>query len=160
MIERPRINPELDLVLDRVVPVRPELVWKAWTEPAHLVKWFTPAPWTTVACEIDLRPGGIFKTTMKSPEGQVQPPLVGTYLEVVPNRKLVWTDALGPGFRPNPAPFITAYILLEPDGAGTRYTAIVLHHDEATRKKHEGMGFHQGWSTALDQLVAHMQTPA
>ncbi|HEY2939715.1 MAG TPA: SRPBCC domain-containing protein [Gaiellaceae bacterium] len=38
----------------------PELVWMAWTQPEHLKKWFTPAPWTTVDCEIDLRPGGVF----------------------------------------------------------------------------------------------------
>ena len=47
-----------------------ELVWKAWTMPEHLKKWFTPAPWQTVECEIDLRPGGIFRTVMRSPEGQ------------------------------------------------------------------------------------------
>ena len=42
----------------------------AWTHPEHLKRWFTPAPWTTVDCEIDLRPGGIFRTTMRSPDGR------------------------------------------------------------------------------------------
>ncbi len=157
MNERPRINPALDLILERVVPVRPELVWSAWIEPKHLMKWFTPSPWLTVACEIDARPGGIFSTTMKSPDGRVQPAMIGCYLEVVHQRKLVWTDALGPGYRPNARPFMTACILLEADGPGTRYTAIAMHHDEASRKKHEEMGFLHGWGTALDQLVAHMQ---
>jgi len=58
-------NPKLDLVLHRLVPVRRELVWKAWTEPKHLKKWFTPKPWRTTECRIDLRPGGIFRTVMK-----------------------------------------------------------------------------------------------
>ena len=156
MNDRPRINPALDLILERVVPVRPELVWRAWTEPKHLMKWFTPSPWSTVACEIDARPGGIFSTTMKSPEGKVMPATIGCYLEVLAERKLTWTDALGPGYRPNAKPFLTACILLEPDGQGTRYTAIAMHYDEATRKKHEEMGFHHGWSTALDQLVTYM----
>ena len=56
-----KIDPKLDLVLERVVDVPPELVWRAWTEPKHLMPWFTPAPWKTVDCEIDLRPGGIFQ---------------------------------------------------------------------------------------------------
>lgn len=150
------INPALDLMLERVVDVRPELVWRAWTEPAHLVKWFTPAPWSTVACEIDLRPGGIFSTTMRSPEGEVQAPGVGCYLEVVKERRLVWTDALGPGYRPHGSAFMTAKILLAPHGThGTRYTAIAMHADEAARKRHEEMGFHFGWGKALEQLVEH-----
>ena len=154
MSNLPTIDPALDLVLERVVDVRPELVWRAWTEPEHLKRWFTPAPWTTVDCRIDLRPGGIFSTTMRSPDGKVMPPHAGCYLEVVKERRLVWTDALGPGYRPSAAPFMTAMILLEPDGAGTRYTAIAMHADPAARQRHEEMGFHKGWSTALDQLVA------
>ena len=63
-------NPKLDLVLERIVDVPRELVWMAWTAPEHLKKWFTPVPWTTVDCEIDLRPRGIFHTVMRSPEGQ------------------------------------------------------------------------------------------
>lgn len=153
MTDRPEINPELDLVLERVVDVRPELVWRAWTEPEHLMRWFTPAPWKTIACEIDLRPGGLFSTTMRSPEGQDQEPSVGCFLEVVENRKLVFTDALGPGYRPTGAPFMTAMVLLEPEGSGTRYTAIAMHTDAAGKNKHEEMGFHDGWGKALDQLV-------
>jgi len=150
---RPAVNPELDLVLERVVDVPPEKVWKAWTDPEHLVRWFTPKPWETIACENDLRPGGIFSTTMRSPEGETMPASAGCYLEVVENRKLVWTDALGPGYRPNGEAFMTAMILLEPEGSGTRYTAIAMHADPSTRQKHEDMGFLQGWGTALEQLV-------
>ena len=147
----------LDLVLERVVDVSPALVWEAWTKPEHLKKWFTPAPWTVTACEIDLRRGGIFSTTMRSPEGQ-EFPNVGCYLEVVPQKRLVFTDALLPGYRPAQNPFMTAIIVLEPHGSGTRYVATALHHDAAARQKHEEMGFHQGWGTALDQLVAHAKT--
>jgi uncharacterized protein YndB with AHSA1/START domain len=148
------IDPDLDLVLERVVDVRPQLVWRAWTEPEHVVKWFAPAPWSTVDCQIDLRPGGIFSTTMRSDTGEIQPPSVGCFLEVVPRRRLVWTDALGPGYRPMPASFMTAMILLEPEGRGTRYIAIAMHADPSVRARHEEMGFHNGWSAALDQLVA------
>ncbi len=150
-------DPRLDLVLERTVDVPPEKVWMAWTEPEHLVKWFTPKPWETVECQIDLRPGGIFRTVMRSPEGEEHPG-VGCYLQVVENERLVWTDALGPGWRPNSESFMTGMILLEPHGEGTKYTAIAIHKDEADRAKHEEMGFHEGWATALDQLVEHVKS--
>ena len=159
-------DPRFDLVLERIVDISPDRVWAAWTEPEHLKNWFTPAPWKTVDCEIDLRPGGIFRTVMRSPEGQ-EFPNVGCYLEVITNEKLVWTTALVPGFRPaNPsvvdsadcaAIIFTAAILFEPHGNGTAYTALALHKDEDGCKKHQEMGFHDGWGKALDQLVAHMK---
>src|SRR5215216_4471736 len=94
-----KIDPKLDLVLERIVDVPRELVWAAWTKPEHIKKWFTPAPWTTVDCEIDIRPGGIFRTVMRSPEGE-EASHACCYLEIVPNEKLVWTSALCPGYRP------------------------------------------------------------
>lgn len=156
-------DPKLDLVLERTVDVPPGLVWEAWTTPKHLVHWFVPRPWSVSSCELDLRPGGLFKTIMRSPEGQ-EFPNIGCYLEIVPQQRLVWTDALQPGFRPALAAssclptFMTAIISLEPHGQGTKYTAIALHGDEAGRKKHEEMGFHEGWGTCLDQLVAYAKT--
>lgn len=65
-----RPDPSRDLVLERVIDVPPDVVWKAWTTPEHVIEWFAPAPWTKVDCEIDLRPGGIFRTVMRSPGGQ------------------------------------------------------------------------------------------
>ncbi len=154
-------DPRLDLVLERVVAVPPRLVWAAWTEPEHVKQWFTPAPWKTVACEIDLRPGGIFQFVMRSPEGE-DTPYTGCYLEVVKERRLVWTVALLPGFRPaassSDVPVFTAAISFEPHGEGTRYTAVAMHRDEASCRKHEAMGFQDGWGAALDQLVAHART--
>lgn len=156
------IDPKLDLVLERSVDVAPELVWAAWTTPAHLKKWFTPAPWTTTECEIDLRPGGVFRTVMRSPEGEAFPNL-GCYLDVVANRKLVWTDALEAGFRPSRYKAhlgfrFTAAIHFEAQGRGTRYTAVVMHSDEENRNKHEAMGFHDGWGTVFEQLVQYVKT--
>ena len=150
-------DPRLDLVLERVVDVPVDLVWAAWTQPEHIKKWFTPAPWTTTDCEIDLRPGGIFRTTMRSPEGK-DFPNIGCFLEVIPNRRLIFTDTLVPGYRPAAKPFFTGIVSMEPQGNGTRYTAIGMHADEATRERHEEMGFHSGWGKALDQLVAYMKS--
>ena len=158
----PPLDPKLDLVLTRVVDVPVELVWRAWTTPEHLLKWFTPAPWKTVECEIDLKPGGMFRTVMESPEGQ-RFPGIGCYLEVIENERLTWTNVLQPGFRPanvvaegkaecDELPF-TAIIALEPHGNGTKYTAVAIHRDQAGRDAHEKMGFQEGWGKALDQLV-------
>lgn len=152
-------DPKLDLVLERVVDVPRELVWQAWTMPEHIKKWFTPAPWTTTDCEIDLRPGGLFRTVMRSPEGE-EFPNVGCYLEIVKHEKIVWTDALLPGYRPVLQPesgagmLFTAIILLEAHEKGTKYTAIAMHKDESDKSRHEEMGFYEGWGTTLDQLVA------
>lgn len=146
-------NPQLDLELKREVAVPPGLVWRAWTEPELLMKWFTPAPWRTTACEIDLRPGGKFRTVMEGPNGETNDS-TGCFLAVEPERRLVFTDALGPGFRPTGGGFMTATVTIEPAAGGTLYTAVALHKDEAAKKQHEEMGFHHGWSAALDQLVA------
>lgn len=154
-------HPELDLVLERVVDVSPEQVWAAWTQPEHITKWFTPSPWTTPEAEVDLRPGGVFRTVMCSPDGD-RVDNSGCYLEVVENRRLVWTAALGPGYRPNDFsgggfPF-TAEIVLEPSGNGTKYTARVQHATAAQSAEHAAMGFVDGWGAALDQLVAYMKS--
>ena len=110
------INPELDLYFERIVDVPPNLVWKAWTVPEHMLPWFCPLPWKTVECDMDLRPGGKFYTVMQSPEGQKFPNMA-CYLEVVENTRLTWTNALAPGFRPgqslkrNPATNVRSYCL-------------------------------------------------
>lgn len=156
------LDPGFDLSFERIVEVPKELVWKAWTQPEHLMPWFCPLPWKTIDCEIDLRPGGIFRTVMLSPEGKEFPNL-GCYLEVIENERLTWTNALTPGFRPAPHPdrssvdfFFTASIQLATHGNGTRYTATVRHGEEEARKHHAEMGFEEGWGTALDQLVAYV----
>jgi uncharacterized protein YndB with AHSA1/START domain len=157
-------NPELDLMLERVIDVPREKIWAAWTTPNLLLPWFCPLPWKTVECEIDLRPGGRFYTVMQSPEGQKFPNL-GCYLEIIPNQKLVWTNALEPDFRPAKQPetspghecaefLMTASILLETVADGTKYTALVQHANKDARITHEKMGFEAGWGACLDQLVA------
>lgn len=162
-----KLDPMLDLKLERIVDVPPELLWKAWTEPRHLMPWFCPRPWKTVECEIDLKPGGLFHTVMESPEGQ-RFPNDGCYLEVVPNRRLSWTSVLGPGYRPIVKTAgggkecddlaMTAFILLEPHGnGGTKYTAIALHGTEEASQRHAAMGFEEGWGTCLDQLVEYIK---
>ncbi|MBI3437033.1 MAG: SRPBCC family protein [Proteobacteria bacterium] len=150
-----RFDPERDLLLERVVDVPPRLVWRAWTQPDELKKWFCPLPWRTVECDIDLRPGGLFRTVMQGPEGERHDNM-GCFLDVQENRRLVFTSQLGADYRPLPESMLamTAFITLDTQGSGTRYRALVLHRDPADQKRHDDMGFSKGWSTALDQLVA------
>jgi len=150
-------DPMLDLVLERNIDVPVERVWEAWTRSEHVAEWFAPAPWTVSDCKIDLRPGGIFRTVMRSPEGE-EFPGDGCILEVVPKERLVWTDALLPGYRPARSAFFTCVLTLRPSGNGTHYVARALHGDEESRRRHEAMGFHEGWGTTLDQLVAYTRT--
>ncbi len=152
-------HPKLDLVMERIIDVPRELVWKAWTTPEHLKKWFCPLPWKTTDCRIDLRPGGEFYTVMQSPEGEKMEG-TGCYLEIVENEKLTWTDALVGGYRPAAEPnhciesFFTATLYLLPHNGGTKYIVHVQHSDEVARKTHEERGFEGGWGTALEQMVA------
>jgi uncharacterized protein YndB with AHSA1/START domain len=152
-------NPELDLVLERVVDVTPEQLYLAWTTPEHLKECFCPKPWGVARCTVDVRPGGEFSTVMLSPTGE-EFPNSGCFIEVVPNRKLVWTDCMTAGFRPTTGKaFMTATLLFEPVGNGqTKYTAIATHKSTEDRDAHEAMGFSTGWSVCLDQFVARMKS--
>jgi len=65
-----QFDPELDLKFERIVDLPPERIWAGWTEPELLKRWFCPLPWKTVDCEINLMPGGIFRTVMQGPDGE------------------------------------------------------------------------------------------
>lgn len=150
-------DPKLDLCFERVVAPPPGFLWRGWTDPGLLPAWFCPKPWRVSSCDLDLRPGGAFRTVMEGPEGATFP-MTGCYLEIVPERRLVWTVLMGPGYRPmagdGQGPLMTACITFDPVDGGTRYRAICLHRSEEDRKAHESMGFQEGWGQALDQLLA------
>jgi uncharacterized protein YndB with AHSA1/START domain len=150
---------KLDLMITRTVELRANQLWKCWTQPHLLKKWFCPLPWKTIECEIDLKAGGIFKTVTQSPDGH-QITNVGSVLKVIENKELVWTNAITPGFRPSAALSeaenafaFTVIIDLEELHQGTKYTARVLHSNSTDRDKHRAMGFEKGWGVALDQMI-------
>lgn len=157
-------DPDLDLSLERQIDVPPATLWRCWTEPELLMIWFCPKPWQVTRAVIDLRPGGRFYTHMEGPGTDGSDPNVcdadseGCFLSVDPGRELVFTDALRAGWRPNPAPFMTATVRFAPKDGGTWYTARVQHVDAAGRARHEQMGFFEGWGTAADQMEALART--
>lgn len=147
---------ERELVLVRETDVPAAKLYAGWTQPELVVQWFTPKPWSTVSSDMDLRPGGRSNTVMRSPEGQ-DFPNKGVILEVVPNEKIVFTDAYFENWEPNPNPFFTGIVTFEtlPNGK-TRYTARARHWTKENCEKHAAMGFVDGWGAAFDQLVELM----
>jgi uncharacterized protein YndB with AHSA1/START domain len=148
-------DPTYDLMVERVVRVSPEVAWAAWTQPEHLRRWYAPAPGFISECEIDLRPGGLFRFVPRQPDG-TENPITCCYLEVIPHRRLVWTDALRGGYRPAPRAFFTAVMTLEVEADATRCRTVAMHPSEADREAHDRAGFHQGWGTVLDQLATYV----
>jgi len=142
-----------ELVLARIIDAPRAKVFRAWTEPELIRRWWAPQPWTTSEADIDLRPGGVGRIVMRSPEGSDYPH-VGVYLEVVPNEKIVLTDAFRDAWTPSDKPFMTVIVTFEDVGGKTRYTARVRHWSVADREAHEKMGFHEGWGRCADQLAA------
>ncbi|HSI01272.1 MAG TPA: SRPBCC family protein [Reyranella sp.] len=147
-----------ELVLTRVIDVPREKLWRCWTEPKLMVQWFTPAPWKTIHAETDVRPGGSSYVVMQGPDGQEMPNR-GVYLEVIPNEKLVFTDAYTSAWQPSDRPFFTGVLTFEDVGDGkTRYTARALHWTRENCEAHVKMGFHEGWGVAADQMTALAKT--
>ena len=142
-----------DLVITRDIAVPREKLYRCWTEPELMTQWFTPPPWITTHAETDVRPGGASLVTMRGPGGK-EFPNPSVYLEVVPNERLVATDAYTTAWEPSAKPFMTLILTFEDLGGGnTRYTATARHWTEADRESHEKMGFHDGWARATDQLA-------
>jgi len=155
-----------DLVLERTLDAPIELVWEAYTNPEHIKQWFAPGPYQITEVELDLRPGGIFRIRMVGPDnfdtGHGTP---GCVLEVVEGKKLTWTSALGPGYRPNEMgegcesfPFTAVVTFADAGNGKTAYKAIALHKDAADRDTHEKMGFQDGWGTVAKQLEEFAQS--
>ena len=144
---------ELDLVFRRIIDAPAASVFQGWTDPAMIVKWFTPPPWKTISAELDVRPGGRSFIVMQGPDG-TEMPNPGVYLEVVPDRRLVITDAYTEAWKPSAKPFVTIDLNFEDLGGKTKYTAIVRHWTMADKEAHLEMGFQSGWGTATGQLEA------
>lgn len=146
-----------ELVLTRLIDAPRHKLFRCWTDPALMVRWFTPPPWKTIAAEVDLRAGGSSCVTMQGPDG-AQVPNRGVYLEVVPDRRLVFTDAYTSAWVPSAKPFFTCIVTFDDEDGKTRYTARARHWNAEDCAAHEEMGFHEGWGKVAEQLAALAQT--
>lgn len=139
-----------ELVTERLIDAPVEAVWRAYTD--HLGEWLCPAPWRAEVVAMDLRAGGRSAVTMYGPEGEVMPN-EGVYLEVVPERRIVFTDAFTHDWQPT-GPFMVGIFELEPEGERTRYRGIARHWTAEAKTQHEAMGFAEGWEKVAEQWEA------
>jgi uncharacterized protein YndB with AHSA1/START domain len=144
-----------ELTITRFIKAPPAVVWRAWSTAEHLEKWWIPAPMECQVVKLELHPGGGFETRMREGAGEFQPHLEACFLDIVPEVRLVFTTLLTEGWQPaEPWLAMTAIMTLEAEGGGTRYAARALHRTPDEARKHEEMGFQDGWGATLDQLSA------
>ena len=147
------MSTDLDLVITRDIAVPRENLYRCWTEPALMKQWFAPKPWTTTHAETDVRAGGASLVVMRGPDGQ-EFPNPGVYLEVVPNERIVFTDAYTSAWEPSAKPFMTLILTFDDlCGGKTSYTARARHWSQADRDAHLEMGFTEGWNKTTAQLA-------
>ncbi|MEO8722372.1 MAG: SRPBCC family protein [Sphingobium sp.] len=141
-------NETHELSVERHIAAPPAHVWQIMTE--RLTEWWCPKPWRTEIIEQDWRAGGRSAMVMRGPNGE-ESPMDGIFLEVVAGQKFVITNAITVGWVPQ-TPFMIGIFEITPEGTGTHYRASARHWDEVGMKKHQDMGFEQGWGAVADQL--------
>jgi len=155
---------EKEVVIQRHFNAPRSLVYRAWTDPAMLMQWWGPHSFTLPVCEVDLRVDGLYRYVMRSPEGQ-DFPMVGRYVEIVPDEKLVTTDALDDhpqewfdmlkGFMgvtqfSDPLDILVTTTFTEHRG-GTLVTIRSTFSSNAVRDGFIKMGMGEGWAESLDK---------
>ncbi len=151
---------ERELIITREFDAPRDLVWKVWTEPSHIEKWWGPRGFDTKVTDMDLRPGGKWHYVMIGPDG-AEYPVNGVFSEVVPPERLVTTDEFGdeydelmPGV--DLPKGLVATALFDDQGSRTRLTLTVSHASVEDRKKHEAMGFVEGWNSSFDKMDEYL----
>lgn len=149
------MNPDLDLTLQRIIRAPRVDVWRAWSEPALLERWWIPAPTVLRVDRLEMQPGGAFVTRMSDDGEQFVAHTDGVFLIAEPERRLVFTNAIDSAWRPaSPEPVaMTAEITFDDHPEGTDYRIVVRHGDPAARAHHEELGFFDGWGAVTEQLA-------
>ena len=157
-----------DIVIERIFDAPRELVWKAWTDPEMVMKWWGPEGFTAPSAKVDLKVGGKYTYAMKGPEGSQWDKVMhssGIYKEIVPNEKIVVTDYFSDenGNKMNPADFgqdpsfpseMEVIITFEDMGDGKTKLTITYPKPE-TEEQYQGMlksGMKEGWNSSLNKF--------
>jgi len=144
-----KLQEKPSLTLSRSYPVAPEKVWRAWTDPEAIRRWWGPGNEPVSLAELDVRVGGRFRIVFGGADGKAHE-CAGVYREVVPNRKLVFTWTW-----PNSTPERESLVTITLRAAGKGTELVFLHEqffDETIRDDHK-----RGWSGALDKLERFLQ---
>jgi uncharacterized protein YndB with AHSA1/START domain len=140
---------EREVIITRVYDAPARLLFEAYSKPEHIRKWFGPKGWPVTLCEMDFRAGGRFRFAMTGPSGKQNTPFGGEYLEIVPNRKIVYDN----GFEtPGAGRMIVTVTFDEKDGK-TTLAIHTLFESIAMRNSHMSRGYEQGTNSGLDQLA-------
>jgi uncharacterized protein YndB with AHSA1/START domain len=144
---------ERELVITRVFDAPRRLVFKAWTAPEHLVRWWGPRGFTTISGRMDVRPGGAWFRSMSAPDG-TEHRKHGVYREIVEPERLVFTYVTeDPKGNPGPETVVTV-TFADLDGK----TRLTLHHalfeSVAARDSHR-----DGWTGCLERFAGHLSNP-
>ena len=153
---------ETELAITRVFDAPRELVWKAWTDPDQVARWWGPKGFTAPSCTIDFRVGGKYLFCMRSPEGKDYWS-TGVYREITPLKKIVCTDSFADeegnvvpathyGMSPDIQLEMLVTVVLEDLGGKTKMT---LRHAGLPAGPHQD-GAQQGWSESFDKLEASL----
>jgi uncharacterized protein YndB with AHSA1/START domain len=151
---------ENQIVVSRSFDAPLALLWKAWTEPEHFMKWYGPKDFTTPTCEIDLEVGGRHLWSMQTPDGR-QMYYTGTYKEIVPMERIVYTDSLSDAEGNVMSP--TEMGMPEGSPESMDVTVTFAHEDGKTTVTVSHVGYGEGadqagmgWEQAFDKLTAEL----
>ncbi|TGN09705.1 SRPBCC domain-containing protein [Leptospira ilyithenensis] len=160
--------PDRELVISRIFDAPRELIYRIWTDPKHVVKWWGPKDFTNPVCEMDLQVGGKYKFVMRSPEG-IDYPVVGVYLEIVKNEKIVctdvvedhpqeWMDQLKKDIgESKDSPDSVVTVLFEDfETNKTKLTIQTRFKSNGVRDAFHNMGMADGWTESLDRFEAEI----
>jgi uncharacterized protein YndB with AHSA1/START domain len=147
---------ETEITMTRVFDAPRELVFKAWTDPEQLARWWGPHGFTNPVCETDPRPGGRWRIDMRGPDGTIYPNK-GRYLEVVVPERIVYTDDVdddATAWGDAPPPSTVQTVTFEDVGGGTRVTVVVRVDSVEARDAMIEMGAVIGWTESMERLEA------
>jgi uncharacterized protein YndB with AHSA1/START domain len=148
---------DLEIAMTRVFDAPRHLVFDAMTRPEHVRRWFGCAELALPVCEIDLRVGGAYRFTMRTPDG-VDSTLQGVYREVVRPERVVFTERFSmPGFNSDEYQVTSTFVEA---GGRTTLTTTILHTTRENRDGHLNSGIEKGVAPAYDRLAEVVATMA
>jgi len=139
-----------EVVITRVFDAPAHLLFEAYSKPEHVIRWFGPEGWPLTLCEIDFRVGGRFRFAMTGPSGKQNMPFGGEYLEIIPDRRIVYDN----GFEAPGAGRMVVTVTFEERAAGkTLLTISTVFESQAMYVEHVGAGIEAGINSGLDQMA-------
>lgn len=138
-----------ELTVTRLINASPAKVWDVMTN--RIEEWWCPRPWRAEFSSLERRAGGASICTMYGPDGEVHPH-PGMVLAWDEGKRFAFTDAIIGDLEPA-GPFMIGIWSIESEDDNTRYTAVARHWTEDDSKRHEEMGFSEGWGACADQLA-------